>query len=420
MQSSTFFGRPRWHLTLAIVFIAQMVTAMGFALVFPFLPLYVEHLGSTTGMSVEVGAGLAIGFQGFTMMVASPFWGAMADRYGRKPMILRTMYGGTLVMGLMAVVTSSEQLIVLRGIQGLITGTVAANNALVAAAVPREKIGFAMGTTQVGLWAGVAAGPIMGGILADQFGYAMPFYITALTLLLSGMLIHIGIEEEFVPYLAESEGGKQSSILTNWVHLFREPGVSMVLITRFLSGVGRTLIVPIAPLFVVSLVAEGSDHQALLAGSVMAVSSATSTVSGVYFGRLGDRIGHRPVFIWTSFAAMLLYIPQVFVTSVWQLLIFQALAGLALGGMTSAPSALLARYTQPGEEGAIYGLDNSIISGSRAAAPIVGSLTALVFGMRGTFAATAVLFAIVWLFTYWYLPQDKIQQPVNAQPAIGD
>jgi DHA1 family multidrug resistance protein-like MFS transporter len=194
----------------------------------------------------------------------------------------------------------------------------------------------------------------------------------------------------------------------------------MVLITRFLSGVGRTLIVPIAPLFVVSLVAEGSDHQALLAGSVMAVSSATSTVSGVYFGRLGDRIGHRPVFIWTSFAAMLLYIPQVFVTSVWQLLIFQALAGLALGGMTSAPSALLARYTQPGEEGAIYGLDNSIISGSRAAAPIVGSLTALIFGMRGTFAATAVLFAIVWLFTYWYLPQDKIQQPVNAQPATGD
>lgn len=420
MQPSIFFGRPRWHVTLVIVFIAQMVTAIGFALVFPFLPLYVEHLGSTTGMSVEVGAGLAIGLQGFTMMIASPFWGAAADRYGRKPMILRTMYGGTIVMALMAIVTNSEQLIILRGIQGLITGTVAANNALVAAAVPREKIGFAMGTIQVGLWAGVAAGPLMGGVLADQFGYAMPFYITALTLLFSGILIHVGIQEEFVPPTTEDTGIQQSSILTNWLHLFREPGVSMVLITRFLSGVGRTLIVPIAPLFVVSLVAEGSDHQALLAGSVMAASSAASTISGVYFGRLGDRIGHRPIFIWTSLAATLLYIPQVFVTSVWQLLILQGLAGLALGGMTSAPSALLARYTQPGEEGAIYGLDNSIISGSRAAAPIVGSLTALYFGMRGTFAATVVLFAIVWLFTYLYLPQDKIQKPMSAQPAAGD
>lgn len=417
MNKSTFLGFPRWQVTLAIVFLAQMLTAVGFSLVFPFLPLYVEHLGSTTGLSVEWMAGLVIAVQGLTMMIASPLWGAVADRYGRKLMVLRSMYGGVLVMALMGMVTSGEQLIFLRGVQGLITGTVAANNALVASAVPRNKVGFAMATLQVSFWGGIAIGPLLGGVLADMYGFAMPFFVTAIALFLGGLLIQFGIHEDFEPQKTKGDAVKPSMI-EQWKHVIGANGVSIVYSMRFLASTGRMMIVPIAPLFVVSLLPPELVGQSIYAGAVMSVSSATLTFSGVYLGRLGDRIGHRTILMWSAVVVVLFYIPQPFVSNVWQLLALQGLAGLAMGGIVSAPSALLAQYTEPGEEGSVYGLDNAIVAASRIAAPLIGAGVAMVFGFRGTFAATAVLFCIIWIVASNYLPKERL---IQLQPiAVGD
>ena len=158
---------PRWQRTLIVLFFSQMATAVGFSSIFPFLPLYVKSLGSSTGMSVELLAGLVFSAQAFTMMLAAPVWGRLADRYGRKLMIIRASFGGAIVLLMMAFVQTAEQLVALRALQGLISGIVAANSALLAAQVPRERMGYAMGTLQVGLGAGVAFGPLIGGIVAD-------------------------------------------------------------------------------------------------------------------------------------------------------------------------------------------------------------------------------------------------------------
>ena len=84
--------------------------------------------------------------------------------------------------------------------------------------------------------------------------------------------------------------------------------------------------------------------------------------------------------------------PQSLVTSGWQLLVLQALVGVCMGGLIPAISALLARYTQEGEEGAVYGLDHSITSAARAVAPLVGAAVAAGFGLRATFVATALIY----------------------------
>ena len=68
-------------------------------------------------------------------------------------------------------------LVFMRGLQGFTTGIVAANTALVAGEAPRHRVGFALGTLQVGLWSGVAIGPIFGGLLADNFGFQVPISI---------------------------------------------------------------------------------------------------------------------------------------------------------------------------------------------------------------------------------------------------
>lgn len=401
--------RRSWKVTLGIVFMAQVFSAVGFSMIFPFLPLYIESLGSSMGLGIEFLAGMVIAVQGFTMMISAPIWGIVADRFGRKKMVLRAMLGGSVILAMMAFAQTAEQLILLRAIQGIITGTVSANNALVAAAAPRERVGFAMGTLQVGLWGGVAIGPLLGGVLADNFGYSIPFLITAILLFVAGVTISVGIDENFTPPKNPVKISP-SAIFGEWKHILSTSGVSMVYFMRFLTSLARTIIIPIAPLFVVSLIADTNATTNTYAGLVLAVSSATSTIGAVYLGNLGDKISHKKVLFWSSIVATILYIPQVFVGDVWQLLILQGLAGLAAGGLVAAPSALLARYTEAGEEGAVYGLDNSVVSGARAIAPLFGATVAIMFGMRGTFAASAVVFAIIALTTWYLLPQDTIVQ----------
>lgn len=420
MRQSTFMGRPRWQLVLGIVFIAQLMTAIGFSMVFPFLPLYVTELGSTTGLSVEILAGLVIGVQGFTMMVASPLWGAVADRYGRKMMSMRALFGGAVIVLLMGFARNAEDLILLRAIQGLVTGTVAANAALVAAAVPREHVGFSMGTLQVGLWGGIAAGPLLGGVMADAFGFSVPFIVTAICLFLSGVLIYFGVHEDFDREKVKNDT-ERPGLIEQWKHVVSAPGVSYVYLMRFLESVGRQMIIPIAPIFVISLLPLDAAQQSIYAGLLISVSSAASTFSGVYLGRLGDRIGHRQILITCSVLATIFYVPQVFVADVGQLVLLQGLSGLAAGGIVSSASALLAKYTEPGEEGAVYGIDNSIVAGARAIAPLSGGAIAAMIGARGTFAATALLFFGVSILAWRVLPENLgVRQQTMPATAAGD
>jgi DHA1 family multidrug resistance protein-like MFS transporter len=336
------------------------------------------------------------------MAIASPIWGMLADRHGRKLMVERAMFGGTVILLLMAFARSAEELVLLRAIQGLITGTVAAASALVASKTPREHTGYAMGLLQVGLGSGLALGPLIGGAVADAVGYYAAFYVTALLLFVSGLLVLVGIQENFVR--SDAPAGKNPGFVDGWRQILSAPGVRVTYGLRFAVQLGRMMILPIAPLFVQLLLGERGAVNTFT-GLVVGSAAATTTLSAVYLGRLGDRIGHRRILVLSIFLAALLYLPQSLVTAGWHLLLLQALVGVAMGGIIPSISALLARYTQEGEEGAVYGLDNSINSGAGAVAPLVGAGVAVWFGLRATFAATALILLVAGLLAVRGLPR---------------
>jgi len=170
------------------------------------------------------------------------------------------------------------------------------------------------------------------------------------------------------------------------------------------------MIIPIAPLFILTLM-DNTSRVNTFTGLVIGVSSATTTISAVYLGRLGDRLGQRRILIVCTLIAALLYLPQSMVTAPWQILVLQALVGVALGGIIPAISALLAQLTKSGEEGAVYGLDNSINAGARSIAPLLGAAIAASFSLRATFVATALLFFSMGLLVIWQMPRGvNIQQ----------
>lgn len=397
-----------WQRTLWVVFFAQLVSATGFSVMFPFLPLYVQQLGTNTGLSLEFWSAMAFSSQAITMAIASPFWGMVADRYGHKLMLERATFGGAVILLLMGFARSAEELALMRAIQGTITGTIAAANAYVASTAPRDRTGYAMGVLQLGLWIGIAAGPLIGGVLADALGYRAAFILTSALLLISGVVVALGLPR----VRAEQKPGRKGAG-TSWRGILTAPGVGLVYAIRFLSNIGQTMLLPVLPLFIVTLV-PASGRLNSFTGLVVGVSSAATTASAVYLGRLGDRIGHRRVLIGSVLAAGLCYLPQSLVGAGWQLLALQALAGAAAGGIIPSLSALLARYTRPGSEGAVYGLDNSISSASRAVAPLAGAWVAVAFGLRGIFVVNGVVLLLGALLAYLWLPRAEASEPRAA------
>lgn len=386
-------SRPEWERTLYIMVAAQALSAMAFSNIFPFLPLYIRELGTSTGLSIELLAGLVYSGQAFAMMIFSPIWGTIADRYGRKLMLERALFGGAVLLFLMGYVQSAEQLVLLRVLQGAITGTISASNALIAAIAPRERLGYAMGLLQVGMWAGFGLGPLTGGLLADAFGYRAAFLVTGVMLGLAGLLVYFFVHEKFTPLErpAAKAGRASGSLLQGYWRMLRAPGMSLTYLMRFFSAMGGSLITPILPIFLLQLMPDPSRVNTI-AGITGGLTYGASSISAIFLGRIGDRVGHRRILAGCALLAGLIYLPQGWSGAVWQLVLLQTLAGVATGGLLPSVSALLARHSQPGEEGSVYGLDNSVGSAARSVAPLLGSGLAEIFGIPAAFLASAVVF----------------------------
>jgi DHA1 family multidrug resistance protein-like MFS transporter len=403
-----------WKEIVYLLTFVQFISAVGFSSIFPFLSLYVEHLGTQFGLGLEFLAGAVFSAQALTMMVSAPFWGVLADRHGRKLMIERATLGGAAVVFLMSLVQSAEQLVLLRAVQGLVTGVGTALVALAAASVPRERTGYSLGLVQLGLWGGVSIGPLIGGVVADTFGFQAAFIVTSLLLFISGILVWWRIPEHFVP--APTQTKQRNSFLEEWRHVLSMPGVIAAYSSRFLNRLGRMMIIPYLPLFIQDLT-NSTENVAVLTGIVTGAAGLSSSMGAIALGRIGDNIGHRQVLFGAACVACLFYIPQALVQRTWQLLGLQVLTGFAVGGIMTTISALLANYTLPGEEGAVYGLESSIMAAARAIAPLLGAGIVTWLGLRSIYAVAAVVFLIMVFTTALLVPEqnsaDK-QAPIRA------
>jgi len=412
----------RWMVTLIIVSIAQAMCTGGISLVFPFLPLYIQTLDGADFISPELLAGLVISAPPLMAALTTPFWGRLADQYGRKKMVMRAVFTAVIVLFAMGFAETAFMLIFLRALQGFTTGIIAANTALVAGECPRDRMGFALGTLQVGIFGGVAIGPVFGGLLADNFGFQVPFIFTSVMLFLAFLLVTFGVRESYVPPEDAKLDLNPIHMAQAWRGILRLDGVKTVYSLRFLNGFAQRTIVPIAPLFVFVLLPDAAaSGSSSYAGLVMAVSSVTVTIGSVTLGSLGDKYGYRVVLIGASLGAVICYIPQAFVSDIYQLLFLQGLSGFMAGGVMASPAAMLANFTDMGDEGSVYGLDASISSFSNGLAPLTGSMIASIFGLRSAFIAAAVYYGIMLMIATQFLPKPKrLDSTLSPRLAGGD
>ncbi len=165
---------------MAVLWFGTFMAGIGFSEVMPFLSLYVDSLGHFTHNELSVYSGLAFAASYFVTAIASPLWGKLADRTGRKLMLVRASAGMAIVFILMGLVTNVWQLIGLRLLQGVFSGYISNANALIATQVPKRRSGQALGTLVTGNVSGALLGPLLGGTLASFFSTGSLFSLQVL------------------------------------------------------------------------------------------------------------------------------------------------------------------------------------------------------------------------------------------------
>ncbi len=403
-----------WQRNLWAIWFAEFASIVGFSSVLPILPFYVQELGVTSPDAVKFWSGMIFSAHAVTMAVMAPIWGSLADRYGRKPMVERAMFGGAVVIGLMSLAQSAPQLALLRALQGMLTGTVAAANTLVASTTPRERVGYALGLLQMAIYAGSSIGPLLGGFIADQWGFHATFLTTSGLLLTGGLMVALQVHEDFSPPPRSGESAG-TALWDNLRVVFSSLSLVSVLSVRFLMRLAARALSPMMPLVVQSLAPAGAA--ATLSGLVQGVSSAAGAGGAVLLGRLSDRWGERRVLLLCALGSAALHIPQYFVRDISALTLLQAGSGFVMGGTITALSATLAALAPAGRQGTVYGVESTVVSIANAVGPMLSTALAVAGGLRMPFLGAAALFALAGLMTARILPRHD---PFHPSPSPGN
>jgi DHA1 family multidrug resistance protein-like MFS transporter len=404
-----------WKRNLYVIWVAELAAIAGFAVMMSFLPYYVQELGVTELHEVELWSGALFAAHAVTMTVFAPVWGSLADRFGRKPMVQRAMFGGALVISAMGLVQNVGQLVALRAIQGALTGVVSAATTLVASSAPRERAGYALGLLQTAVWSGASVGPLLGGLIADTWGYRATFWVTGALLLLAGLTVSRFVQEEFTPP-ARDDDNREGGFWYGLKLVIQDRGLLSLFSVRVTVRTATRLMGPILPLFIQSLVPT-TARIASLTGLISGVRAAAGAIGGVTLGRASDRIGYRRVLLICAVGVAALYVPQFFVTTPWQLLILQGGVGLVMSGVLATISAMLANLAPEGRQGAVYGVDASVVSTANAIGPMLGASVAAALGLRAPFLLAAGAFGAAAVLAWFVVP--KYEQRKHPTPPDG-
>ncbi|HED1420602.1 TPA: multidrug efflux MFS transporter MdtG [Kluyvera georgiana] len=396
-----------WKRNLAVVWLGCFLTGAAFSLVMPFLPLYVEQLGVTGHSALNMWSGLVFSITFLFSAIASPLWGGLAARKGRKIMLLRSALGMAIVMLLMGLAQNIWQFLILRALLGLLGGFIPNANALIATQIPRHKSGWALGTLSTGAVSGALLGPLAGGFLADNYGLRPVFFMTATVLFICFVLTLFFIREQFTP-VSKKEMLHVKEVFGS---LKNRELVLSLFVTTLIIQVATGSIAPILTLYVRDL-AGNISNIAFISGMIASVPGVAALICAPRLGKLGDRIGPEKILIVALIVSVLLLIPMSFVQNPLQLGILRFLLGAADGALLPAVQTLLVYNASNQIAGRIFSYNQSFRDIGNVTGPLIGAAVSANYGFRAVFCVTAV----VVLFNAVYTGFSLRRNPEPSRP----
>ena len=383
-----------WKKNLVVCWFGMFVTGIGMSQIAPVLPLYIGNLGIYNTSLIEQFSGIAFGATFIISAIFSPIWGHAADKFGRKPMLLRASLGMAIVIGSMGFVHNVYELIGLRLLQGVITGYSTACTTLIATQTDNEHAGWALGTLSTANIAGSLLGPVIGGFIEENFGPKNVFFITGALLLIAFIITALFVKESFT-----RQNNKILKIKEVWDSIPYKNLTAIMFVTSFILTMSLYSAEPIITIYVTQL-SHNMNHVALIAGMAFSASGLENIIAAPRLGKLSDKIGTHKIMLTSLIAAGLIFIPQAFVKDPWQLMGLRFLLGLVMGGLNPSVNVMIKKITPDFLTGRIFGFNISAQYLGVFGGSILGGQVSACLGIRYVFFITGTLLLINALWVY--------------------
>lgn len=391
-----------WKKNLYICWFGMFVTAIGMSQIAPIMPLYIRQLGINNISAIEQLSGIAFGVTFIVSAIFSPIWGYAADKYGRKPMLLRASLGMAIVIGSMGLAQNVYQLIGLRILQGAITGYSTACITLIATQTDKEHVGWALGVISTAS-AGSLIGPLLGGYFDEILGLQFTFFLTGGLMLVAFIATLLFVKEEFI------RGEKTAlSMKEVWRKLPNSSILLAMFLTSFILQLSYFSIEPIVTVYITQL-STNTTHIALISGMAFSASGLASIISAPRIGKLSDKIGPQKVMLAALIIAGVLFIPQAFVQNPWQLMGLRFLLGFATAGLVPSVNTLLKKITPDALVGRVFGFNIAAFYLGGFAGSVFGGQIAAHLGFTYVFFITSSLLFLNAIWVYF-----KVYKKVNV------
>ncbi len=391
-----------WQVTLWAMVGIQFIMTMSFSFLSPIMPLFLPKLGVTTEAGIDLWSGILNGSTSFVAAFTSPLWGRLADRYGRKPMLIRSSCAIAVFTAFMGLSQNVWQFFAARALMGVFAGFSSTAMALVASQVPEQRLGYALGWLSTGQLVGSLIGPVIGGVLADVTGsFRIPFYCTSGVTFAAVFLVWRGVRERFVRPDASHQ---RRSGLRGLALMIGAAGILPLFFVLFMAQFSTRAVQPVVTLFVQEIVGN-QPNLATLGGLAFSVTGLAGMMAVPLLGKHSDEIGYRRVLLICLAGATLTSLPQAFAGSYWTFVIERFGVGLFIGGILPTANALIGRMVDRASRGTVYGMTASATFLGNSLGPLTGGAIAASFGLRWVFLITAALLLANLIWVYLTVPE---------------
>jgi DHA1 family multidrug resistance protein-like MFS transporter len=339
----------------------------------------------------------------------------LADRYGRKPMLVRSMLGGAITVGAMGFVADVWQLEALRIVQGAVTGSQAAAAALVAVATPSHQLGFALGLISTAVQVGNTFGPALGGFSVGSLGFRGSFLLGGALLLIGGLMAVFWIDEprgQPARHPAAASPGKHVGIWSNTLLPLAWPGFRVLLLLQLGTQFVFSAAVNLLPIYLQDMQRPDWLTAELASGLSITLTAITAAIGMPFFGPWTDRRGPHGLLKLSLAGSAVVLVVQALVPTVGLFLALRGVLGVWLAGVTATLSVLTRLSAQSGREGAAFGAASAAQGLGWGLGPILGSAVVAVGGIPALYLLAGFVMMLLVLLTTQQRPalQPKLVQ----------
>jgi DHA1 family multidrug resistance protein-like MFS transporter len=387
---------------------------VGMSMVVPFLPFYIRELGITNPDELEHWSGIVFSGPFILSFILTPVWGMLGDRFGKKTMVMRAIFGLAASQLLIGFSANVVQLFIFRMVQGGISGFIASSLALVSSGTPKERSGYAIGILQTSISSGTVIGPFIGGVISDMTSYRTVFFVTSALCIVSGMLVLINVKEP-----VKISAKRIYSVVENYRYVFKNSAILTAMISITFIQISITIAQPVFALFVESIT-KGTEYISTLTGAIFGTLGIFSVISSPWWGRRNDTKSFKKNIIIAITGAGLAYCLHTFITNPFLLFPVRAFLGFCIGGIIPVLYAYINKNISDDRKGGVMGIASSFTLFGNLVGPLLCTLLLLKLPLKYIFLIAGVMLFVNAVLIFYNVKENRKDDITKDDIVSGD